>query len=601
MNFRVDPVVCPVDQDVEVRVTANLDTPLRTVDRICFALPEAWSSQSYCITFTKEPQFSDPDKPDYVSVMADGATFQLSLEKIALPSGTSKGHVRKIVAVVREGEVTAGSEVVLWLHNFRSTWLAEAGTLRIWINDEEVEDAPKLKTFPAEADKLRVIVPSCARPGVPFRVNIVSYDRFWNKSCSTYRNGMLRVEGGRIMEEGIAFTGSYTTKAVIKESGVYRLIYEGELSNPIRVSARPQGPYWGDMHSHDKTHNCGAGEDPYAYAKEVSCLDFVAVSPDYRGLSPDVWNQHVHKAEEANDPGKFTAILAYEVGFRQGHHNVYFRDGSGQIFDVSDESLRSIESLLPTLDTEKAFIVPHHMGIHWCSHSEYPPERDPWIPLLEIYSQHGLSESYWPEHILSYEFNRTRGLENKPATSMDKPVYARDAWKQGRRFGVVASSDDHMGQAGKPVKGLAAVFSSENTREGLFQSLKARRCYGTTGERMLLDFRINGHEMGSEIIVHDRTPLNITVEVHGTDEISFVEVARLRMGEELWESAFVDRLMDRDSFHEGQAQSNLDYFVEFEEKFVSDAVYYLRVGQRKQVENWPVFAWSSPIWITLRK
>jgi hypothetical protein len=184
---------------------------------------------------------------------------------------------------------------------------------------------------------------------------------------------------------------------------------------------------------------------------------------------------------------------------------------------------------------------------------------------------------------------------------MDKPVYARDAWKQGRRFGVVASSDDHMGQAGKPVKGLAAVFSSENTREGLFQSLKARRCYGTTGERILLDLRINGHEMGSEIIVHDRTPLKIAVEVHGTDEISFVEVARLRMGEDLWETAFVDRFMDRDSFHEGQAQPDLDYFLEFEEEFVSDAVYYLRVGQRKQVENWPVFAWTSPIWVTLEK
>lgn len=37
-----------------------------------------------------------------------------------------------------------------------------------------------------------------------------------------------------------------------------------------------------------------------------------------------------------------------------------------------------------------------------------------------------------------------------------------------------------------------------------------------------------------------------------------------------------------------------------EEPFVSDAVYDLRVGQRKQIDNYPVFAWSSPIWVTRR-
>ena len=44
----------------------------------------------------------------------------------------------------------------------------------------------------------------------------------------------------------------------------------------------------------------------------------------------------------------------------------------------------------------------------------------------------------------------------------------------------------------------------------------------------------------------------------------------------------------------------MDFNVCFEEPFVSDAVYYLRVGQRKQVGNYPVFAWSSPIWVTRR-
>ena len=43
-----------------------------------------------------------------------------------------------------------------------------------------------------------------------------------------------------------------------------------------------------------------------------------------------------------------------------------------------------------------------------------------------------------------------------------------------------------------------------------------------------------------------------------------------------------------------------DFRASFEEPFVSDAAYYLRVGQRKQVDNYPVFAWSSPIWVSRR-
>ena len=37
---------------------------------IAYAPPESWSSQPYCITFTKEPQVADPDRADYVSIAA---------------------------------------------------------------------------------------------------------------------------------------------------------------------------------------------------------------------------------------------------------------------------------------------------------------------------------------------------------------------------------------------------------------------------------------------------------------------------------------------------------------------------------------------------
>jgi hypothetical protein len=61
-----------------------------------------------------------------------------------------------------------------------------------------------------------------------------------------------------------------------------------------------------------------------------------------------------------------------------------------------------------------------------------------------------------------------------------------------------------------------------------------------------------------------------------------------------------DELLVRDPFAELGAIDPLDFVARLEELFFSDAVYYLRVGQRKQVDSYPVFAWGSPIWVTRR-
>ena len=191
--------------------------------------------------------------------------------------------------------------------------------------------------------------------------------------------------------------------------------------------------------------------------------------------------------------------------------------------------------------------------------------------------------------------------EGKYASSVDKPVYARDAWKQGRRFGVIASSDDHMGQPGKPTKGLAAVYAPRNTREDIWTALKARACYGTTGERILLDFRIDGRPMGSEFSVPRGTKLRMELNVHGADELASVEVMRLVFDRGLWERAFFERFEDRDAFREREVKPLLDFSTSFLEPLSADAVYYARATQRTMIDGCPAFAWSSPIWVTCRE
>jgi hypothetical protein len=104
--------------------------------------------------------------------------------------------------------------------------------------------------------------------------------------------------------------------------------------------------------------------------------------------------------------------------------------------------------------------------------------------------------------------------------------------------------------------------------------------------------------MGSEIFAQEGDKLEFDIEINGTDQIAFVEVARLRFDEGKWEEAFYERLVEKNLFHEGEISRSYDYTRSFEQEFDGDALYYLRMAQRRTVDEYPVFAWSSPIWVT---
>jgi hypothetical protein len=73
-----------------------------------------------------------------------------------------------------------------------------------------------------------------------------------------------------------------------------------------------------------------------------------------------------------------------------------------------------------------------------------------------------------------------------------------DAFARGYRVGVVCHSDDHKGRPGatRPgastfgaIGGLTCYFMPELTRDAVFEALRKRRHYGTTGTRIFIDLR----------------------------------------------------------------------------------------------------------------
>ena len=86
-----------------------------------------------------------------------------------------------------------------------------------------------------------------------------------------------------------------------------------------------------------------------------------------------------------------------------------------------------------------------------------------------------------------------------------------DGLERGYEFGFT-SGGEHEGV------GTTAVFAEENTREAVFDALRKRQVYGTTGDHIFLDFRVNEVLMGGVIAGPIGTP-EIYVSVEGTAPI----------------------------------------------------------------------------------
>ena len=75
--------------------------------------------------------------------------------------------------------------------------------------------------------------------------------------------------------------------------------------------------------------------------------------------------------------------------------------------------------------------------------------------------------------------------------------FFRELLARGYRMGVVGGSDSHDGRPGADAPGyqerryaqgaLTALLAESLTLDGVHEALRARRCYATTGARILLD------------------------------------------------------------------------------------------------------------------
>ncbi|MHC4714036.1 MAG: DUF3604 domain-containing protein, partial [Planctomycetota bacterium] len=100
----------------------------------------------------------------------------------------------------------------------------------------------------------------------------------------------------------------------------------------------------------------------------------------------------------------------------------------------------------------------------------------------------------------------------------------QNALDLGLHVGAVASTDGWSRMPARYADGLMAALAAELTREALWEAFKSRRVYGVTGDRIILDYTINGRPMGSIITADGKR--SVTVNVTGSDAIDRIEILR---------------------------------------------------------------------------
>ena len=456
-------------------------------------------------------------------------------------------------------------------------------------------DPPRFDVVPEGPSFLSVTAPAQVVAGQAFSVRAVVRDCFHNVATTASTIPKLQLSDENNVPFRQESPGIFVCEnVVLRERGTHRLrvLADGlPTAHAPPVLVLDEAPLrtllFGDPHC---MSGLCVGEYPrpstareiveyvHTYARDCAGVDFAACTSLAMRMDEAQWKEVTEAANRFSEEGRYVALPAYEwFGMleQDGNKNVYFLDDQDiPKLDSRNPDSNHPEKLWKQLERfeGRAMTVPHHsvsavIGTRWRWH-------DPRFQrLVEIYSCWGNSEARGCE----------RPLVN-PARYEEQSV--QDALEKGYRLGIIAGSDTHTSQPGFSNRlrlknawkgGLACVWAETFDREGIFRALWERRCYGTTGARIILEFFLNDAPMGSEVkldVLAERK-LKIRAETCSpVDKVVFIKNAReihveMPEGESICFEWVDSGGMERES----------DY-------------YYARL-----IQDDGEIAWSSPIWV----
>lgn len=486
-----------------------------------------------------EWQTNKPDADNHLSVESSNASVNFQVERV--PFGGMHGGFRadaeRIVFRVASGTLATGDTVTITYGDTRGGGKG----LRMPSHANDAVPLPIYLAFDGKSpfiglplkhialtggalNGVAAFLPSIVTANTPFSISVRGEDARANRAegampgWKVWANDDLLTEvpaGGAAISVIDNLTLATPGPVQIRvESADGKIKGQG---NPVLVKAET-GPVlvWGDTHGHSGfSEGIGTAEGFMRWAREDSRLDFVTHSEHDIFMDDAEWESLRRIVIANTEEGRFIPYLGYEWTVdnrRGGHHNVLFRTPQdrqrfeARRFPTLPRLYAGIRASMPEKDV---LLIPHaHNSGDW-------RVVDPGlVRLVEIMSQHGTFE--W---------------------------FGRMYLQHGHQVGVIAASDNHLSQPGyssppgagqSQRAGLAAVYAADRTRDGIFDAMRGLRTYATTGDRIILDFNVNGSPMGTRIPMTANR--RISGQVIGTAPLQTVTV--LKNDQVLWSQTY---------------------------------------------------------------
>jgi len=506
-----------------------------------------------------KPQLSDPSAANYTTVAAsNGAVLESSVDRVhtrpwtnALTIRVGRGFLRAgEMITIRLGDTCAGSPGLRLQTNVEpqfafKTFVDAFATCEF----TELPSSPRIALVPGPARRWKALLPSQNIIGERFRLCIVAEDVWGNPTGAGVVPIRLKpsapVRGLPSGPVHLSDDGTLVIADLCADGpGELNIAVEDEAGN-ILCNATPMKivsdailrHYWGDLHAQSgETVGTNPAEQYFRYARDKAFLDIVAHQGNDFQITDDFWAELNALTASFDVPGRFVALPGYEwsgnTGMGGDRDVFYRREGrpirrsSRALVDAaSDVDCYTANDLFKAMRKadEDAIVIAHVGG----RYADLRYAHDGRLErAVEVHSTWGTFE--WILH---------------------------DAFEKGYRVGVVCHSDDHKGRPGatRPgastfgaIGGLTCYFMPELTRDALFEALRRRHHYGTTGTRMFLDLRgtfdepvtgfaedpqlagaeefaVRDASMG-DIIRPGTVPMRIAAEVIGTAPIERLDV-----------------------------------------------------------------------------
>jgi hypothetical protein len=484
-------------------------------------------------------QFSDPKAEGYTSVEAsNGATLEPKWEfkRNIRPWSRSLyiGVVKDFLSpgdtiTIRFGDRRQGSPGI------RLQTYCEAGFEFHVLADPiatydyvPLPQSPRIAVVPGPGVCWHALLPTRVRAGEPFRLALKIDDKWGNPSdrvdASVHLEGAvaglpsaLRLQPGAFgaVIEGlrVAEPGDVTIR-ILDETGT-----ELCRSNPLRVAAAdtPLVHFWGDTHGQsNETLGTNSARDYFLFGRDKAHVDVMGHQGNDFQITGAFWRELNALTRELDRPGRFVAIPGYEWSANTavgGDRNVHYRhegetihrSSHAQISDAADmgdegADAHTARELFEKLKGKDCVVLAHVGG----RYADIKYAHDGALEAsVEVHSAWGTFE--WLLH---------------------------DAFEKEFRVGVVANSDGHKGRPGACYPG-ASFFGSQGgltcflagrlDRDAIFESMRRRRHYGTTGNRAVVDVAV---ELGSDAELFERDPALGPSPTHRSRRLAMGDIAR---------------------------------------------------------------------------